>query len=284
MSGTRILTYRSAQQLLLWVLLLAGLAVFVFPFLFMIGNSFEKFTFVLPDPPRVLPEHFVLDNYRDILAKEHLFRSFVNSAIIACSTTLGSLFISSLSAYGFSRIAFRGREALFAVYLFTLMIPGVLNIIPQYGIINRFGGIGTYWGLVLLNVGTAVCGNTFFLRGFFQTIPKELSESVMMDGGSHLTVYRRIIMPLSLPGIATLSILIFQGTWDDFFTAKVILGSNPLVQTLPIMVQRLHGRYATQWGLVFAAAILMLIPILLIYGFFQRYFVVGGLTQGAVKN
>lgn len=271
-------------QIVLWVVLVSGMLVFIFPFFFMISNSFEKFTFVLPSPPHIFPKEITLDNYRNILLDNHYLRFFFNSVIVAVSTTFFSLTVSSLSAYGFSRIKFSGREFIFGIYLFTLMIPGVLNIIPQYGVINTLHSIGTRHGLILLYLGTSICGNTFFLRGFFQQLPRELEESVKMDGGGHFTIYRIIAIPLSAPALATLSILVFQGIWDDFFTAKVILGSNPLLQTLPVMIQRLHGQYATQWGLIFAASLLMLLPIFFIYVFFQKYFVIGGFTEGSVKG
>ncbi len=277
-------TQRTGVQVALWSLLLVGLAVFAFPFLFMITISFEEFSFVLPSPPRVLPTEPTLQNYTDLFECQSIPLHMINSFTIAAVTVVLGLAVSSLSAYGFARIRFRGREVLFAVYLFTLMIPGVLNIIPQYAVIGGLGLIGTRAGLIVLYVGTSICGHTFFLRGFFQSIPRELTESVMMDGGTHFTVFGRIILPLAAPGLATLAILTFQFTWDDFFTAKVILGSNPSVQTMPIFVQRLHGQYATEWGLVFAAALLMLIPVIVLYVTFQRYFVVGGLSEGSVKS
>jgi multiple sugar transport system permease protein len=275
---------KKTSVVFVWIVLLIGLLVFIFPFIFMISNSFEKFSFVLPVPPKVIPGEPVLDNYIEVIQKEAIGAYFMNSVVITIGTLFISLFVSSLSAYGFSRMNFPGKEALFSIYLITLMIPGVLNIIPQYLIINQLGGIGSRWGLMLLYIGTAVCGNTFFLRGFFSTVPRELQESVMMDGGSHYTFLFRFMLPLSLPSLATLSILIFQGTWDDFFTARVILGPNRSAHTLPIMVQRLHGTHATEWGLVFAAAVLMLVPVLLIYIIFQKRFVVGVKTSGALKG
>jgi multiple sugar transport system permease protein len=192
--------------------------------------------------------------------------------------------IASLSAYGFARIHFAGKELLFKIYLFTLMIPGVLNIIPQFMILNGICLIATHPGLILLYVGTGICGTTFFLRGFFESVPREMDESVVMDGGSHWTIFRKIILPLSKPAIATLAVMMSQGTWDDFFTAKVVLGSKEALFTLPIMVQRLHGQHATKWGLVFAASILMLIPIVILYILLQKYFVVGSLTDGGIKG
>ncbi|OGO80610.1 MAG: ABC transporter permease [Clostridiales bacterium GWC2_40_7] len=273
----------STGQTFLWIILLFGTAVFIFPFIFMISNSFEDFTYVLPNPPRLLPKEFVLSNYMKVLKGQHIATYFANSVIITLATTALGLIISTLSAYGFAKIKFMGRETLFKIYLFTLMVPGVLSIIPQFGIINSMGLIGHRAGLILLYTGTGICGNTFFLRSFFQALPDEIGESVVVDGGSHFTIYSKIIVPLSKAGIATLSILTIQGTWDDFFTAKVILGSNNSVLTLPVMVQRLHGQFATKWGLVFAAAILMLVPILVLYIAFQKYFVVGGLTEGGIK-
>jgi multiple sugar transport system permease protein len=275
---------RPSTRIAIVILLSLGCLAFLFPFLYMLSNSFELFTYVLPFPPRVLPEKPVLDNYRDILSKQHIARYFINSVVVSASTMAAGMLVSTLSAYGFARVRFRGREALFAVYLFTLMIPGVLSIIPQYGLLNKLGLVAGIPGLVLLYVGTGTCGNTFFLRGFFSAVPRELEESVMMDGGSHFTMYRKIVLPLSAPGIATLAVLSFQTTWDDFFTAKVILGSNQAAQTLPIFVQRLHGQYATRWGLVFAATVLMLLPILVLYVAFQKRFVVGGMGEGAIKG
>lgn len=273
----------SIGQLLLWIILIGGAAVFIFPFVFMISNSFEDFTYVLPDPPRLFPKVFVLSNYIKVLTNQHIAVYFLNSTVITAATTILGLAVSTLSAYGFSKIKFMGREVLFKIYLFTLMIPGVLNIIPQYGIINSMGLISHRTGLILLYVGTGICGNTFFLRSFFESLPDEIGESVVVDGGSHFTIYSRIILPLSKAGIATLSILTIQGTWDDFFTAKVILGSNNNVLTLPVMVQRLHGQFATKWGLIFAAALMMLLPIITLYIVFQKYFVVGGITEGGLK-
>ena len=266
------------------IILLIGAIIFILPFMVMVGNSFETFTFSLPNPPRILPSKFTLDNYREVIFNYHIFNYFENSIIITMFTTIIVIFISALSAYAFAKIPFYGRENLFKVYLFTLMIPGVLNIIPQFLTINVIHLIGTRTGLILLYVSTGVCGNTFFLKGFFESIPNELLESVVIDGGGHGAIFRKIVMPLSKPAIATLAILVLLGTWDDFFTAKVILASQEKVITLPIMIHRLNGQHATKFGLVFAAAIITLIPVILTYIIAQKRFVVGGLTEGAVKE
>lgn len=266
------------------IVLVLGAIIFIVPFLVMIGNSFEEFTFSLPNPPRIFPSEFTFDNYREVIFNYHIFKYFFNSIVITVITTILVIFISSISAYAFAKIPFYGRENLFKIYLFTLMIPGVLNIIPQFLIINSIDLIGTRTGLILLYVSTGICGNTFFLKGFFESIPNELLESVVIDGGTHGDIFKRIAMPLSKPAIATLAIMVLLGTWDDFFTAKVILAAQENVITLPIMIHRLNGQHATKFGLVFAAAIITLIPVIITYIVAQKYFVIGGLRDGAIKE
>lgn len=266
------------------VILIFGAIIFSFPFLIMIGNSFETFTFTLPNPPRIIPESFTLANYYEVIVDYELLKYYWNSISITAVTTILVLIVSSLSAYAFAKIPFYGKETLFKIYLFTLMIPGVLNIIPQFMVINSMGMIGTKAGLILLYISTGICGNTFFLRGFFESIPNELLESVVVDGGSHFTIYRKIILPLSKPAIATLSILVLLGTWDDFFTAKVILAGRESVLTMPIIIHRLNGQHATKFGLVFAASLITLIPVIITYIVAQKRFVVGGISDGGIKE
>lgn len=275
---------RRFRKTFTWLLLILGAIIFMLPFIIMIGNSFETFTFSLPNPPRLLPKEFTLDNFKEIINVYHIFNYFGNSAFITFVTTIIVIFISALSAYAFAKIPFRGRELLFKLYLFTLMIPGVLNIIPQFMLINELGMIGTRRGLILLYVGTGICGNTFFLRGFFEAIPNELIESVVVDGGSHFYIFKKIVMPLAKPAIGTLAILVLLGTWDDFLTAKIILGAKESLLTLPIVIHRINGQHATKYGLVFAASIITLIPVMIVYTINQKFFVVGGIGEGAIKE
>jgi len=266
------------------IFLIAGIFIAIYPFLVMIGNSFEVFTFSLPNPPRIFPKEFTLDNYREVIFDYEIHKYFFNSFSITVLTTVFVIMLAALSAYAFAKIPFLGRNVLFQVYIFTLMIPGVLNIIPQFLTINSVGLIGTRFGLILLYVGTGICGNTFFLKGFFQQIQNELLESVVIDGGNHFTIFTKIVIPLAKPAIATLAVLTFLGTWDDFFTAKVILAANQNVLTLPIIIHRINGQHATKFGLVFAASLITLIPVIILYIVAQKYFIVGGLTEGAVKE
>ena len=279
------------SQSLIWVILLAALIIFSVPFLYIITNSFEEFSYVLPYPPKLLPTRLDFSAYRHILQMDIFPTAVYNSLVNTCITVVCSVFVSTLSAYGFAKMEFPGRDALFGIYLFTLMMPSFLNIIPQFlalkgirlpGLEN--GLIGTRAGLILIYVATNVCGHTFFLRSFFRGLPNSLSESVLMDGGGHGTIFFKVMLPLSAPAIGTMTIFAFQGFWEEYFTAKVLVGANENMITLPLLLQRLNGQYATRWEWVFAASILALIPVIVLFLAAQKKMVVGGLTQGSVKG
>lgn len=279
------------SQIILWVILIAALLIFSVPFLFMITNSFEEFSYVLPYPPKLIPTRLDFSAYAHILSMDIFPIAVKNSIVNTVLTVVISVFISTLSAYGFAKIKFPGREKIFAIYLFTLMMPSFLNIIPQFLVLKGIqlpglanGLIGTRAGLILVYVATNVCGHTFFLRNFFRNLPNSLSESVLIDGGGHGTIFFRVMLPLSAPAIGTMTIFAFQGFWEEYFTAKVLVGANEKMITLPLLLQRLNGQYATRWEWVFAASILALIPVVILFVIFQRKMVVGGLTQGAVKG
>ncbi|MCR5279850.1 MAG: carbohydrate ABC transporter permease [Lachnospiraceae bacterium] len=278
-------------QIFIWVLLIGALFVFSIPFLYMITNSFEKFSYVLPYPPKLFPTRLNFAAYGHILQMDIFPTAVKNSLLNTSVAVLISIFISTLSAYGFARIKFPGRDFLFKIYLFTLMMPGFLNIIPQFLVLRGMrlpgfdnGLVGTRAGLILIYVATNVCGHTFFLRSFFRGLPRSLSESVLIDGGSHGDIFFKIMLPLSKPSIGTMAIFAFQGFWEEYFTAKVIVGANEKMITLPLLLQRLNGEHATRWEWVFAASLLALIPVIILFIVSQKKMVVGGLTQGSVKG
>ena len=191
-------------QVVLWIILIASLLIFSVPFLFMITNSFEEFSYVLPYPPKLFPTRLDFSAYQHILGMDIFPTALKNSVINTVITVVISVFVSTLSAYGFARIRFPGRDKLFAVYMFTLMVPGFLNIIPQFLVLRRLalpglpnGLIGTRAGLILVYVATNVCGHTFFLRNFFRSLPNSLAESVLLDGGGHKDIFFRVMLPRS---------------------------------------------------------------------------------------
>lgn len=271
------------SQILLHIVLWAFVIVSVIPFLSMFATSFCQDVFELPNPPRLLPETLDLSNYITVLFKQNFAHYFLNSLMISCVTLVAVLFISSLSAYGFARFDFPGKEIVFNIYLFTMMVPAILNLIAQYLVINSLGLINTYTGVILIYAGTGVAGNTFFLRGFFEDIPRELEESVIMDGGGRWTIYRHIILPLSKPALGTLGIGIFSATWGEYFTVLTLI-KDETKRTLPVMLQLFRGEHTTEWGLVFAGAVIVFIPEIIMFVIVQKSFVQSGSAEGAIKG
>ncbi|WP_055107219.1 carbohydrate ABC transporter permease [Paenibacillus ihumii] len=270
-------------QLLVYTVIIMGALAFLFPFVYMILTSFIKSAYSLPRPKEIFSVVPNLDNYFLVWNKNNFARYFLNSALVTVVSMVGSMLLGCLTAYGFARFQFPGKELLFRVFLLTTMIPGVINIIPQFLIIKNLGLVSTYWGLWLIYIGGGVVGSTFFLRGFFQSIPKEYEESVLIDGGGNWRIFWNIYLPQSLPAIGTLAVLSFQGTWEEYFTALVII-KDEAMRTLPIALLMFNDKYATNYGWVFAASIIALIPTVLLYIVFQKRFVQGGFNEGGVKG
>lgn len=271
------------MQLLVYIVIILGALTFLFPFIYMIMTTFVKGAYSLPRPSEVFSVTPNLDNYQVVWSKNHFARFFLNSTLVTIVAMTGSLFLGCLTAYGFARFQFPGKEFLFRTFLLTMMIPGVINIIPQFLIIKSLGLVNTYWGLWLIYIGGGVVGSTFFLRGFFQSIPKEYEESVLIDGGGNWRIFWNIYLPQSLPAIGTLAVLIFQGTWEEYFTALVII-KDEAMRTLPIALLMFNDKYATNYGWVFAASVIALIPTVTLYMIFQKRFVQGGFNEGGVKG
>ncbi|WP_438432398.1 carbohydrate ABC transporter permease [Gorillibacterium sp. sgz500922] len=271
------------SKLVIYAIIIAGALTFLFPFVYMIMTSFIKGAYSLPRPKEIFSVTPNLYNFKLVLGKNHFIDYFKNSIIVTAVAMSGSLFLGCLTAYGFARFRFPGKELLFRMFLLTTMIPGAINIIPQFLIIKNLGLVNTYAGLWLLYIGGGVVGSTFFLRGFFESIPKELEESVLIDGGGNWRIFFNIYLPQSLPAIGTLAIFSFQGTWEEYFTALVILKTEAL-RTLPIALQAFNDKYATNYSQVFAASLIALLPVILVYLVFQKRFVQGGFNEGAVKG
>ncbi|WP_337099744.1 carbohydrate ABC transporter permease [Paenibacillus sp. YIM B09110] len=270
-------------QLLVYAIIILGALAFLFPFVYMIMTSFIKGAYSLPRPKEVFSVVPDLYNYKLVWGRNNFARYFLNSSLVTIVSMVGSLFLGCLTAYGFARFTFPGKEFLFRTFLLTMMIPGVINIIPQFLIIKSLHLINTYWGLWLIYIGGGVVGSTFFLRGFFQSIPKEYEESVLIDGGGNWRIFWNIYLPQSMPAIATLAVLSFQGTWEEYFTALVII-KDEAMRTLPIALLMFNDKYATNYSWVFAASIIALIPTVLLYIIFQKRFVQGGFNEGGVKG
>jgi multiple sugar transport system permease protein len=265
-----------------YLVLTVGALVMVLPFLYMLSTSFKSQTYVLTIPPQFIPHPATVSNYREAWTSDGFARYFVNSIMVAVASTALSLLLSSMMAFAFARFSFPGKELLFKVLLLGLMIPAMMLIIPQFILAKYLGLIDSQAGLVVFYVGSSLSLNTFLLRGFFQAIPAELEQAMQMDGAGAWTRYWRLILPLAKPALATATIFTFLGSWDEFVWALTII-NTPSKRTLPLAISLFQGQNSTLWGLVFAAAVIAVVPVVVVFLLFQRYFV-QGLTAGAVKG
>jgi multiple sugar transport system permease protein len=265
-----------------YAVLAAGAVVMVLPFLYMLSTSFKGQQYVLTTPPQWLPHPATTSNYSTAWQSEHFARYFLNSLVVASISTVASLFLSSMMAYGFARFRFAGRELMYRVVLLGLMIPPTMLLIPQFVLAKYLGLLDSPGGLIVFYVGSSLSLNTFLLRGFFESIPHELEQAMELDGANAFTRYWRLILPLSRPALATATIFTFLASWDEFVWALTII-NDPAKRTLPIAIALFHGQNATLWGLVFAASLIAIVPVIVVFLVFQRYFV-QGLTAGAVKG
>lgn len=273
---------KKVSEVIVYGILTVGLFFTFAPFIYMISTSLTKDTYALPYPPVFFPKTFYYQNYIDVWKANNFSRFFLNSLLISVVTMAVNILVSSMTAFGFSKFQFKGKETIFKLFLFSMMVPTILSIIPQYTILKSFKLIDQYAGLVMLYVGAGIAGNTFFLRSFFEGVPKEMEESVAIDGGSKWVIFRRIILPIAAPAIGTFSIFAFSGTWDEFFQALVVI-KTVSKRTLPIAIRLFEGQHATNYGLIFSASLIAVVPIILIFVIFNKQLIRGGITEGSVK-
>jgi multiple sugar transport system permease protein len=262
--------------------LLIGYALLMFlPFAWSVSTSFKPNSEVFQ--LNWVPEQPTIDGYVTAWTEldPGLPRLFLNSFIIAGAVTLGNLILGSFAGYAFARLQFWGRDVLFVLVLATLMIPDQLRVVPVYNLLIGMGlvgrGVEAYIGIILILVisGTSI----FLLRQYFLSIPRDLEEAARIDGAGYLQTFWRIMLPLASPALAAVAILQFQGTWNGFFWPVILLRDRDS-WTLPLALAQFQDLYQTQWAPLMALVVLATLPILVLYLFFQRYFVEGIAASG----
>ena len=262
--------------------LLIGYALLMFvPFAWSVSTSFKPNSEVFQ--LNWIPQAPTLEGY--VVAWTRLDpglpRLFLNSFIIAGAVTLGNLVLGSLAGYAFARLQFPGRDVLFVLVLATLMIPDQLRVVPVYNLLITFGlvgrGVEAYVGIILILIisGTSI----FLLRQYFMSIPRDLEEAARIDGANQIQTFGRIMLPLASPALAAVAILQFQGTWNGFFWPVILLRDRDQ-WTLPLALAQFQDLYQTQWAPLMAVVVMATLPILVLYLFFQRYFVEGIAASG----
>lgn len=268
--------------MLLQVAIAAGSFIMVTPFIYMVSVAFTRYAYELPYPPRMVPLNPTFENFVRAWTSNNFGLYATNSLIVAAATVVGVVIICSLSGYGFARFEFAGKEPLFRVLLFSMMVPSIIYLIPAFIVMRDLALLDKRTGLITMLVAVAVAMNTFLFRSFFETLPRELEEAVAIDGGGRWTAYWYVILPLSQPAIATVAIMTFLGSWDDFFWPMMLIKDSSK-WTLPIAIRLFQGMHTTNWSVVFAASIFAMVPSIIFFMFGQKYFI-QGLTSGGVKG
>lgn len=251
----------------------AGALLMLFPFLWTLSTSLKLPGSALSWPPQLLPETFHWQNYIEVWSIVPFLTYAQNTVIITLTTVLGSVLGSSLVGYAFARLRFPGRETLFIACLSTMMLPFVVLMIPRYILFRNLGWIDTFLPLIVPEwFGVAVY--IFFSRQFFRTLPMEYDEAARIDGATSWWIWLKVILPMAKPLLATIAILAFRNAWNDFMGPLIYLQSDENL-TLALGLVKFRGYYRTEWSLMMAGATLMTIPVVLVFFFFQRYFLQG---------
>jgi multiple sugar transport system permease protein len=270
---------RKLLRFLTYFLLLIGLVIVVLPFWYMAVTSFKPQSYIFEMPPRLWPKEFSLNNYVEALGKDLFGLYFLNSLFVAVVSTGATVIVSSLLAYAFARLTFPGKEILFYMFLLGMMIPPVMLIIPQFIIAKNLGILDSFNGLVFVYITMNISMQTFLLRGFFESIPKDLEDAALIDGANNWRIFWRVVFPLSRPGIAVVTIFTFLYSWGEFPWAHVAM-KETTKRTLPIAIAFFQSQHLTEWGQVFAASLVALLPVMVVFIVFQRYFIRGIATTG----
>lgn len=234
------------------------------------------------------PEHPTLDNFRDVvtthdLAGHWLFgRQLLNSVIVSAAVTVLGLLLATSAAYALSRFRFTGRVSTLRAFLLSQMFPGVVTTIPLYVLLDRLHLLNRLGGLILVYSTTAIPFCVFMLKGYFDSLPKELEEAVLLDGGTRFTAFWKVALPLARPALAVTALFSFLTAWNEYILAATFI-NEPTGFTLPVALQRYVGDYSTQWGRFAAGAILVSLPVMALFFALEKH-LVGGLTAGGVKG
>ena len=269
------------NKTLFYLVLILFALFFLLPLLWMVVTAFKPFEEWLT--PNWIPMNPTLENFTSIFNDKSLpvVNWFLNSLLIASLFTLVILIIDSLAGYAYARLEFPGKNLLFGLMLATLVMPGIMFLIPNYLTIARLGWIGSIQGVIV--PGFAGVFGVFFMRQFFQSLPKELEEAAYIDGASIGRTFFYVILPLSKGPLITLGIITFLTSWNDFLWPLLILGGNRQELTLPVGLATLQGQYTFDYGKLMAGALVLTIPVLLLYSIFQRY-IIRSISMTGIKG
>ena len=253
--------------------------IIIFPFYWIIISSFKTGDTILI--PNLWPTSWTIQHYRELITQTIYLQALKSSIQISVGTMACTIVIVVMASYAIYRMEFRGKELMQRLILVTYVFPGILLVVPVYKIMSQMNLIDSPYALIIMNVTFAAPFCVWLMRGFFMSIPETLDESASLDGAGKMRILYSIVLPLIRPGIATVAIYSFILSWSEFTFSSILLSSD-LHKTLPIALHAVMGQYTVRWGHMSAAAVLTILPVLILFAFIGRYFV-AGLTEGAVK-
>jgi ABC-type glycerol-3-phosphate transport system permease component len=265
------------------LLLLFGALATIYPFLYLVSTSLKGPTYnIFEIPPKLIPSNPTLQNFVEAWASNNFGAYFRNSVLVTIIATTLTLLLGSMMAYAFARFNFFLKKPLYYLVIFFMMLPAMSLIVPQFILASRLKLVGNLGGVILVYIAQNIPFATFLLRGFIEQVPREILEASEIDGASHWNIFWLIVLPICKPALATAAIIASLGAWDEYVWANLIL-TKPGVRTLPVAIANFQGVHVTNWGLVFAASLIAVGPIILFFIFMQK-FVIRGIATGAVKG
>ncbi len=267
---------------MLVVALLAGAFYAGFPVVWMVASSFKSNMEIFAYPPRLIGESFSPGAYAAVVTSPEKVRFFINSYLVSILVTLCTLVVGILAGYSFSRYQFRFKKPLNMLIISVQAVPPITLLIPYFGLIVTLQLFNTYAALVLTYMVFTLPYAILMMTGYFNTLPRELDEAVMIDGGSSLVALWRVLAPISLPGIVATGIYTFMQAWNEFLFALTLTKTMDM-RTVPVGIQMLMGQHSYEWNEMMAMSVLGSLPVLILFLFFQRYFI-AGMTAGSVKG
>lgn len=256
------------------MLLIGGAAFSLLPLYWLIRSSFMEMSQIFEMPPVWIPDPICFDNYKQAMTVVPFSKYFINTGIIVIGVVIGTIFSSSISAFAFSRLEWKGRDLIFALLLSSMMLPFAVTLIPTFIGWSTVGLTNTFLPLIIPAWFGGGMANIFMLRQFYSSIPKELDEAAIMDGANTFGIYARIILPLSKSALIVVGLFSFMGAWNDFLGPLVYI-SDPNKYTVALGLQQFKGLYNAQWHLMMAASAVVLVPVVIVYFIGQRYFLEG---------
>ncbi len=268
-------------KVLIIILLILGAIWAGFPVLWMLSNSFKTNAEIFEFPPRLITENFSFTAYAKIFQNPEQVRFFLNSYMISAIVVVLTLFIGIMAAYAFSRFDFKGKSLINTVIVSVQAVPPITLLIPYLSLIVTLKIFNTYWALILTYLVFTLPYCILMVTGYLNTMPRALDEAVMIDGGSHWTALWKILIPSAIPGLISVGMYTFMQAWNEYLFALTLTKTNDM-RTVPVGINLLMGQHAYEWNQMMAMSVLGSLPILVLFLFFQKYFI-AGMTAGAVK-